>query len=82
MAVGFEEGPLLDEALQVLHLRPVGRDDAHVDAVVEDALLAHALEVDLQQAQCQVGLSFVDAPEGLSDELLLEIVLFRRFLFS
>ena len=75
VAEGLEEGAFLDQALQVLDLGAVGRDDAHVDAVVKDALFADALEINLQQAQGEVGLALVDAAEGLSHEPFPEIVL-------
>ena len=43
----FEKGAFLDPPPQVLHLGTVGRDDAHVDAVVQNALLADAQEINL-----------------------------------
>ena len=63
VTVGLEEGAFLEQPLQVLDLGAIGRNDADVDAVVQHALLADALQVNLQQAQGEDGLSLVDAAE-------------------
>lgn len=43
-AEGLEEFLLLDETAQILHLGAIGRDDAHVNLLIEDALLANLRE--------------------------------------
>ena len=55
---------------QVLHLCAVGRDDAHVEPLLEDALATYLLEVVLQSQERQFGLGLVDAPVRLAHELL------------
>ena len=69
--VGFEELVALDEAAQVLHLCAVGRDDAHVDALLEDARLANLREVLLQHFHGLCCLEAVDSAERFADELLV-----------
>ena len=57
---------------QVLYLSTIGRDDTHVESLVEDARLADALKVLLQSEQRQFRFSLVDTSKGFAHELLLE----------
>ena len=66
----FQALALLHEAAQILHLRPVGRYYAHVDALVEQPLLAYLGEILLKGEQRKLGLSLVDAPEALAHKPL------------
>ena len=54
-AVRLEELILLDELLEVLHLSTIGRDDSHVDALVNYALLAYLGEVFRQGEESKQG---------------------------
>ena len=73
MTIRLEELALADELSQILHLGAVGRDDAHIDLLVENTLTAYLLEIVLQHSQRQLGLRLVDTPEGLADKLLAGI---------
>jgi len=44
----LEEVALHEQPPQKLHLCPIGRDDAHVDALVQQPLLANLVEIVLQ----------------------------------
>ena len=43
--IGLEEVILLDELLEILHLRTIWGNDAHVDTIVQYSLLAYLREV-------------------------------------
>ena len=70
MAVGLEERLALHQLAQILHLCAIGRDDTHVDAFFQNALLADFLEIEFQHGQREQGLLFVDAPERLAHKFL------------
>ena len=55
-AEGLEELALLQQLAQQLYLCTVWRDDAHVEPLIKDALLANHLEVGLQGKDGEAGL--------------------------
>lgn len=73
VAVGLEIGRAAHQAAQQLHLGAVGRDDAHVDALVEHVLAAYLLKVVVQGVEREQGLVVVDAPEAGAHKVLLEV---------
>ena len=77
-AIGLEELTLLEQATKILHLGTIRRDNAHIDALVEDALLADLLEITLEREQRQFGLGLVDTAKALAHELLAEEGFRRR----
>ena len=72
VAVRFEELAFLEKSAEVLHLCAIGRDNAHVESFVEDAGFADLLKILFEGEEGEFGLGFVDAAEGLADELLFE----------
>ena len=73
MTVGLEELALLDELPQILHLGAVGRDDTHVNLLVEDALAANLDEIILQGVQREESLATVHSAITLAHELLTKV---------
>ena len=71
-AEGLEELTPHEQPPQILHLSTIWRDDAHIDALVEQALLADALKVVLQDIEREPGLGFVDTAIALAHKLLSE----------
>ena len=67
-----EKSLFADEAAQVLHLRFVGRDDAEVDALIEQPFAAYPFHVLLQKTDEQGRLLAVDAAQAVGGALLLE----------
>ena len=49
MTIGFEELHFLDQLTNILHLCAVGGDDAHIDALLENALFADLFEALIPQ---------------------------------
>ena len=72
VAVRFEEFAFLEETAEVLHLCAIGRDNAHVEAFVEDAGFADLGEILFEGKEGKLGLGFVDAAEGFADEFFFE----------
>ena len=70
-AVRLEEFILLDELLQILHLGTIRRNDAYVNALLQNSLLADLGEVFRQSEQGKLGFRLVDTPETLAHKLLL-----------
>lgn len=70
-AVRLEELILLDELLQILHLGTIRRNDAYVNALLQNSLLADLGEVFCQGEQGKLGFRLVDTPEALAYKLLL-----------
>lgn len=70
-AVRLEELILLDELLQILHLGTIRRNDAYVNALLQNSLLADLGEVFCQGEQGKFGFRLVDTPEALAYKLLL-----------
>lgn len=70
-AVRLEELILLDELLQILHLGTIRRNDAYVNALLQNSLLADLGEVFRQSEQGKLGFRLVDTPETLAHKLLL-----------
>lgn len=70
-AVRLEELILLDELLQILHLGTIRRNDANVNALLQNSLLADLGEVFCQSEQGKFGFRLVDTPEALAYKLLL-----------
>ena len=73
LAVGTEEVALLYQLSEILHLCPVWRDDAHVDTLFEDALLADLLEISLQGVEGETRLALVYPSETLTHKLLVSL---------
>ena len=72
VAVRFEELAFFEKSAEVLHLCAIGRDNAHVEAFVEDAGFADLGEILFEGKEGKLGLGFVDAAEGFADELLFK----------
>lgn len=62
-AVWFVVFASADELSEILHLCAIGRDDAHVDALLEDADASYLVEQFLQRGESEFRLWLVDAPE-------------------
>ena len=73
MSQRLEIGTLAQEATQQLHLRAVGRDDAHVESLVNHALSSQPLEILLQRVDGELRLGAVDASVGLPHHFLVSL---------
>ncbi len=58
---------------QVLHLRAVGRDDGHVEVLVEHALAPDALHIAGERGDGELRLGTVDAPIAVAHHFLLAV---------
>ena len=72
MAEGSERLATTDELAQILDLGAVGRDDAHVDALVEHTLAPYLVKVGLERVESIACLALVDATEVVAHKLLAE----------
>ena len=71
---GLEVFAAAHQPAQVLHLCSIGRDDAHIDALVEQTLFADALEVMLKGFERQCSLLFINTTERIANKLLMHLL--------
>ena len=69
----LEESIPTDELAEVLHLCLIGRDEAEIDAFIQQAFLAYLLDVFLQFLDAEVRFLLVDASETLTHKILVGI---------
>ena len=72
-AVGTKTLALAYHLAQQLHLGTIGRDDAHVDRLVEHALTANLVEIVGESGEREFCLGTVDATEVFAYELLAAV---------
>ena len=73
MAVRFEEGVFPYQPSEILHLRPIGRYHAHVDALLEQSAPAYLVEVGGENGDGELSLSAVYPAEVLAHKLLFAL---------
>ena len=76
-AEGFEESVALDQSADILNLRFVRRDQAEVDAFVQDPLFADLFDILLQSRDKQCRFILVDTAHAVGEPVFLKMAIRR-----